>query len=637
MTDRSSSASLSSEASSLPSAVPLWSPKSGELARTHLGRLMRQLGVDTYPAAHAWSVGNPAAFWKLTAEELGIRFAQPFERVLDLSHGPERPRWFVGGKLNIAESCLSGPANDTAIITRRSDGRTEAVSVGELASLSRRAAAGFAAAGIRQGDGVAMMTMMSVEAVAAYLGVLLLGGYVVSVPETLPADEIRTRLRIGHARLVVTQDVLVRGGKTYPLYDRVKAAGAPRAVVFTAAARSKIPLEIGDVTWSDFLPVDDQFDPAACDPDTCINVLFSSGTTGDPKAIPWEHVTPIKAAGDGHWHHDLRPGDVLCWPTSLGWMMGPWLVFAGLLNRATIALYEGGPVEPGFCEFVRDAQVTVLGVVPSIVRGWRRAGCAEGVDWSAIRLFSSSGEASDPDDYTYLMRLGGPEGESRPVIEYCGGSELAGGYVASTLLAPNCPSVFNAKMMGTDFVVLGPGGHPCRPGEVGEVFLIPPAIGMTTRLLNQDNEEVYYAGCPERNGMRLRRHGDLMLVLGEDRYRSLGRADDTMNLGGIKTSSAEIEQAVARTPGVVEAAAVGVPPPKGGPDRLVLFVVAPGQAPADLAVALQRAIRDRANPLFHLHDIVAVDALPRTASNKVLRRELRKRYQEEEAAEPPAT
>ena len=313
-------------------------------------------------------------------------------------------------------------------------------------------------------------------------------------------------------------------------------------------ARSKIPLEIGDVTWSEFLPVDDQFDPAACDPDTCINVLFSSGTTGDPKAIPWEHVTPIKAAGDGHWHHDLRAGDVLCWPTSLGWMMGPWLVFAGLLNRATIALYEGGPVEPGFCEFVRDAQVTVLGLVPSIVRGWRRAGCAEGVDWSAIRLFSSTGEASDPDDYTYLMRLGGPEGESRPVIEYCGGSELAGGYVASTLLAPNCPSVFNAKMMGTDFVVLGPSGNPCRPGEVGEVFLIPPAIGMTTRLLNQDNEEVYYAGCPERNGMRLRRHGDLMLVLGDDRYRALGRADDTMNLGGIKTSSAEIEQAVAQDP-----------------------------------------------------------------------------------------
>lgn len=168
------------------------------------------------------------------------------------------------------------------------------------------------------------------------------------------------------------------------------------------------------------------------------------------------------------------------------------------------------------------------------------------------------------------------------------------------------------------------------------MFLIPPAIGMTTRLLNQDNEEVYYAGCPERNGMRLRRHGDLMLVLGDDRYRSLGRADDTMNLGGIKTSSAEIEQAVAGTPGVVEAAAVGVPPPKGGPDRLVLFVVAPGQAPGDLAVALQRAIRDRANPQFHLHDIVAVDALARTASNKVLRRELRKRYQEEEAAEPPA-
>lgn len=608
---------------------PLWKPKPAKVAETNLGRLMSELGVSTYAEAHAWSVRNAADFWERTAQVLGVQFLQPYTKVLDAGKGPETARWFPGAKLNIAASCLAGPADARALITRRPDGRTEEYSRGQLATLCRRAAAGFAAAGIGPGDGVAIVAMMSVEAVAVYLGVILLGGYAISIPESLPAEEIRMRLRIGRARLVVTQDALVRGGKTHPLYDRIVAADAPPAVVLTAGKKPALALRDGDMAWSKFLPKDDRFTAVACDPDACVNVLFSSGTTGEPKAIPWEQTSPIKAASDGHWHQDLRPGDVLCWPTSLGWVMGPWVVFNGLFNRATIALYEGTAIERGFCEFVRDAGVTVLGVVPSIVRGWRQQKHADGLEWPRIRHFTSTGEASDEDDYAYLMRLGTTDGNARPVIEYCGGSELAGGYIGSTLLAPNTPSVFNAKVMGTDFVVLGPDGKPVQNGEVGEIYLVPPMLGMTTRLLNRDNEEVYFAGCPERNGARLRRHGDLMLVLGDERYRSLGRADDTMNLGGIKTSSAEIEQAVAGTPGVVETAAVGVPPAGGGPDRLVLYVVAPGQSAEDLKKPLQQAIRDRASPLFHIHDVVTVESLPRTPSNKVLRRELRKRYQED--------
>ena len=89
---------------------------------------------------------------------------------------------------------------------------------------------------------------------------------------------------------------------------------------------------------------------------------------------------------------DLKPGSVAAWPSSLGWMMGPWLVFAALLNRATIALFDGAPTGRPFCEFVQDARVSMLGVVPSIVRAWRASECLEGLDWSAVRCFSSSGE-----------------------------------------------------------------------------------------------------------------------------------------------------------------------------------------------------------------------------------------------------
>ena len=169
-----------------------------------------------------------------------------------------------------------------------------------------------------------------------------------------------------------------------------------------------VDLRAGDVRWNDFLSPNERFEAVPCAPEDTINVIFSSGTTGDPKAIPWDHTTPIKCGSDGMYHQDIRPGDVVCWPTNLGWMMGPWLVYAGLLNRAAIALYEGAPTERGFCEFVQDARVTMLGLVPSIVKSWRSTGAADGFDWSALRTYSSSGEASDPHDYGWLMKLNQP-------------------------------------------------------------------------------------------------------------------------------------------------------------------------------------------------------------------------------------
>ena len=111
-------------------------------------------------------------------------------------------------------------------------------------------------------------------------------------------------------------------------------------------------LEDGDVAWEDFLAPEPTGLSFAATPEHLTNILFSSGTTGDPKAIPWTQLTPLKCALDAHFHHDVHPGDVVCWPTNVGWMMGPWLVYASLLNGATMALYEGAPTGEGFTRFV---------------------------------------------------------------------------------------------------------------------------------------------------------------------------------------------------------------------------------------------------------------------------------------------
>ena len=108
-----------------------------------------------------------------------------------------------------------------------------------------------------------------------------------------------------------------------------------------------------------------------CGPDDAINILFSSGTTGEPKAIPWTQTTPIKCAADAHFHLNAGPGGVLVWPSNIGWMMGPWLIFASLLNRAAMGLYGDAPTGAGFGRFVEASGATLLGVVPSLVKTWR--------------------------------------------------------------------------------------------------------------------------------------------------------------------------------------------------------------------------------------------------------------------------
>jgi acetyl-CoA synthetase len=308
-------------------------------------------------------------------------------------------------------------------------------------------------------------------------------------------------------------------------------------------------------------------------------------------------------------------------------MMGPWLIYASLVNGAALALYEGSPGGEGFTRFVGAAGVTMLGVVPSLVRAWRANGALEVADWKRIRVLSSTGEPSHREDALWLMSHAGYRA---PIVEYCGGTEIGGGYICGTMLRPASPAAFTTPALGLDFVILDADARPVREGETGEVHLVPPSVGLSQTLLNADHHEVYYAGCPAGpHGETLRRHGDAIQRLAGDTFRARGRVDDTMNLGGVKVSSIEIEQIVEDHRAVREAAAVAVQPGGEGPERLVLFVVGESGAEArTLRGELERAIARRLSPLFKVHDVVLVEELPRTASQKLVRRALRARYAE---------
>lgn len=318
-------------------------------------------------------------------------------------------------------------------------------------------------------------------------------------------------------------------------------------------------------------------------------------------------------------------------------------MWAALLNGASIAIYQGAPTGRPFGEFVAAARVTMLGLVPSLVRAWRASDCMAGLDWSALRCLSSTGEASTAEDSFWLSARAG---HRAAVVEYCGGTEIGGGFLAGSLLQAQAPATFSTPTVGAaPFLLLLDGrqeaiipvswGTSCAAGVLppvaGELALHAPLFGSSQRLLNSNHASVYYAGMP---APRVRRHGDVIARLPGARLRAQGRVDDAMNLGGVKVAAAELERVIAAgVPCVVEVAAVAARPPGGGPDRLVLFVVMRDDGvgvPHVHAVrsACQAAVSTALNPLFRVDAAFSVAVLPRTASNKVMRRVLRARAME---------
>ena len=595
-----------------------WHPEKEVIENSNIHGMMLQNGFSDYAEFWKWSATEKPEFWRQTISNLGIRFERKYDQILDLSHGEEKAKWIPGAQLNIVDSCFQNANDSTSIVFQAENGPLQRLSQKQLLQKVNRVANSLVRERLLPGDRIAIDMPMTLEAVCIYLGAIKAGIQVATIADSFTPNEIAVRLQITRPKLLFTQDLLHRAGKTLPMYAKVLDAQPPKTLVVRTTQQGP-ELREGDQYFSDFLVENDQFQSHVCDPEDAITILFSSGTTGEPKAIPWNHVTPMKGASDGYYHHDIHSNDVVCWPTNLGWMMGPWLIFAALINKASIALYYGAPLGEGFGRFVQDARVTMLGVVPSIVRQWKITGCNEAFDWSSIKCFSSTGEASNPGEMTYLMNLA----DNKPVIEYCGGTEIGGGYVTSTVVQTNIPGTFSSQALGGEFVLLDENDEPA---DAGEMFLIPPIPGLSSELLNRDHHAVYFKGNPQFRGIQLRRHGDELIRLENGYYRAQGRSDDAMNLGGIKVSSVQIEEVVNQLEFVKESAAIAVSPEEGGPSVLVIYAVClpSKESPENKLRQTQLIVKNRINTLFKVHQLIEIDKLPRTASGKVMRRELRK-------------
>src|SRR3989338_6302264 len=367
-----------------------WIPDLETITNSNIGKLMKELQIDysDYGRLHKWSVENREHFWGLMINKLGIEFKRKPTRIMYNANDVENVEWLKNARMNIVDSCFKTGLHNMAVQYQREGSSTkETVSYGYLLSLTNKIANGLYEAGFKQNDTIGIYMPMSIESVAIYLGIVKAGCVAVGIADSISPKEVARRLDITKTKGVFTVDYYLRQGKEIKILQKLRGIGEIKTVVVPYEHDNKILLNKNELLWRDFLSKTDTFESVARNPADPNILLFSSGTTGEPKVIPFSHLTPIKCAADAYLHHNITDSSVLSWHTSLGWIMGPLMIYSAMINNASMAIYNGTPNSREFGQFIQDANVTMLGVVPRLVKPWRETKCMEGLDWNRIELF----------------------------------------------------------------------------------------------------------------------------------------------------------------------------------------------------------------------------------------------------------
>ncbi len=617
-----------------------WRPTPADLAESRLAGFLRATGEQDLTALQAHAAIDPAWFWGAAADDLAIPWQRRPASILDADRGPEWTRWWLGGAFNYAAAAIDPRADRDpdaeALAWEGDDGAVRRLTNAELRDAVDRAAAAFAALGVKAGDRVGILLPMLVETAVSVLALGLLRAIYTPIFSGYGATAVASRLRDCEASLLVTADGFRRRGGTVPLKQTADQAVAEapsvrRVVVVRRLDEAATPWTPDrDVWWDDAMAAAAERPAPArdpTDPETPYMVIYTSGTTGRPKGAVHVHGGfPIKGAQDLAHGFDLRAKDTLFWFTDLGWMMGPWAISGSLLLGARLVLYEGTPDYPGpdrLWSIVARHRVTHLGLSPTVIRALMAHGeePVRAHDRSSLRVLGSTGEPWNPDPWWWFFR---EVGEGRcPIVNYSGGTEVSGGILSGNLMTPIRPASFGGPNIGVAADVVDAAGEPVR-GAVGELVIRQPLPGMTRGFWNDPERylETYWSRLP---GIWV--HGDWALVDPDGYWYIQGRSDDTLKVAGKRVGPAEVESAAVAHPAVVEAAAVGIPHDVKGESIAVFAVLRRGVADdaavrAGISAEVVRELGKALKP-----DVVAiVPALPKTRSGKVMRRVIRSAY-----------
>lgn len=622
-----------------------WYPSEAFLTESHAAQFIRRHGLASYDAMVEKSANDPAWFWEAVALDFDVRFSKAYTKVLDESAGMPWARWFVGGATNIVDNVLdrhaSGPAAERcAYIWEGEDGSVRRFTYREMAGHVNRAANALKSLGVGPGDRVAIYMPALPETIMAALATLKLGAVIVPLFSGFQGNALSARLLNAGATVVVTADGFHRRGRAMPvktkLDEALADAPAVRSVLVVARTGETVPMQAGrDVRWDELVAAQsDVAETLAVDPNTPACISYTSGTTGTPKGAVLTHIgLMLMGIKEVRMQFDYKDGETFFWVTDWGWVVLPIWVMAGVgCAGGTSVIFEGAPDFPDagrFWRMVDDYKVNIFGLAATAARIFRSKGdeYVKRYNLSSLRVLGSTGESWNEAPWRWFFDTVG--GGRCPIINGSGGTEVTGCFVAPSVMKPLKPCSVGGPAPGLAAAVVDNNGTKIKEG-VGYLVCKRPWPGMTQGVWGDVEKylDSYWRRLP---GIWF--HGDWVEIDADGAWFVLGRADDTLKVSGRRISPAEIETVLVDDPSIAEAAAVGAPDEVRG-EAIVCFVVLKAGVSKDatLVQRLSDRVADEMGPTLRPQAIHVVPDLPRTRSNKIVRRAIKSRF----LGEPPA-
>ncbi len=624
----------------------IWTPPPDLVAHRSLTAFLRATGQQNYDDLAAKADADPAWLMEEVFKFCDVRFYRRYDAMLDLSRGQPWARWCAGGTTNIVLNCIDKhrgtPVWDrTFLVWEGEDKRQQrSLTYGEFDREVGRLAQGMRDLGIVRQDVVAIYMPNLPETFIAFFAALKLGAIVMPLFSGFGPSPIRSRLNHGEARAVITASGTWRRGVPAPLKsvldEALEASPTVQHVIVVGrdGLEIKTPMREGrDRWWSDVVAgKDGAVATAEMQAEDPAILLYTSGTTGEPKGCVWTHISFIGSmvTRDIIICGDFKPSDRFFFFSDMGWMVGAMCACIPSFAGGSLLIAEGTPDYPDtgrFWRLIADHRVTYLGVSPTIVRSLMRYGLeVEDHDLSSLRITASGGEAWTATPWLWFFEHVCKK--KIPIINISGGTEVGGCIFTGTPNHPMNPCSFSRPALGVGADIVDMTGRRVADGTVGELVLRHASIGLTKSLWKADARyiESYWSTLPD-----LWVHGDFAMRGHDGLYYILGRSDDTIKISGKRTGPAELEGILIATGKVAEATVFGIPHPEKGSAIVCACVPMPNvEANSDLASELSSAIVDGMGASYRPERVLFVDDLPRTRNLKIMRRVLRAVFEEKD-------
>ena len=601
-------------------------------------------GMEAYKALCEQAETDYEGFWGGLARD-NLSWHKPFTKVLDESKPPFY-RWFYDGELNVSFNCIDRHlpllANKIALIFEADDGQVRRVTYAELSRLVGEFANGLKSLGVSKGERVVIYMPMSIEAVVAMQACARIGAIHSVVFGGFSAKSINERIIDAGAKLVVTANAGLRGGKVVALKattDEALALGGcesvKHVVVYQRTDEKTVAVQMQagrDVWWHELVAEQpDYCEPTWVNAEDPLFILYTSGSTGKPKGV--QHSSAgylLGAVNSMRWVFDYKPDDIFWCTADVGWITGhSYVAYGPLAMGATQIIFEGVPTYPDagrFWKMIERHKVTTFYTAPTAIRSLIKLGgdLPATFDLSSLRLLGTVGEPINPEAWMwYHEKVGGGR---CPIVDTWWQTETGSHTIAPLPGAvPAKPGSCTLPLPGIMADIVDESGASVKNG--GGFLVIKRPFPSLVRTLWGDPDRFVKSYFPDEYQGRYYLAGDSAHRDDDGYFWIMGRIDDVLNVSGHRLGTMEIESALVANPLVAEAAVVGRPDPLKG-EAIVAFVVLKGDRPIGdeakkIIATLREWVANEIGAIAKPEEIRFGDNLPKTRSGKIMRRLLR--------------